>query len=447
MTIPPDHVAIIGAGFSGTLQTIGLLRAGVKRISLIERRTAFGRGVAYSTSNPAHLLNVRTSKMSALDDDPDHFRRWLTERAGSAPHGFASRRDFGDYLADLLDRHRSGSPGTIELRHDQAIEVDCRPDGVTVGLDSGARIIADVAILAIGNLPPHDPPMIAGTSLPPDLYVGDPWSGTSGDGLRPEDMVAVIGTGLTMIDVVLTLEAQGFSGRIVALSRHGLVPHDHDVAAPTNSALWRPATTGAALIREFRARADDIGWRSTVDGIRPYVQELWQAASPAEQARFIRHLRPWWDVHRHRLAPAIAERLESWRRSGRLTIAAGRITGCTADTGSVEIAWRPRGGGTERQLRVRRVINCTGPQGDLLRTREPLLHLLLASGRVRPDRHRLGIDVNPRGETIGVDGRPNPRLLAIGPMTRGAFWEVVAVPDIRVQAAALARRLAGTVGA
>lgn len=440
---PPDHVAVIGGGFSGTLQTISLLQAGVRRISLIERREQFGRGVAYSTTNPSHLLNVRTSNMSAFEHDPDHFQRWLAGRASAAAHGFASRHDFGDYLADLLRHQLEASAGKIELRHDQAVEVDCRSDSVTVALDSGARIDADAAILAIGNLPPHDPPPIAATGLPSDLYIGDPWSGVLGQGLTPNDTVMVVGTALTMIDVVLTLGAEGFDGRVIAVSRHGLVPRAHDATVPLGGAPHRPASTaGKVLIREFRREAERVGWRSAVDGIRPYVQTLWRAASAAEQARFIRHLRPWWDVHRHRLAPVIAERLDDWLRSGRLEVLAGRITGCAPAEGAVKVAWRPRGSNEEQPFPVRRIINCTGPHGDLLRTREPLLHLLLASGRVRPDRHRLGIDVNSRGETVGADGQSNPRLLAIGPMTRGAFWEVVAVPDIRVQAWALARRLA-----
>ena len=439
-----DHVAIVGGGFSGTLQAIGLLRAGVRRISLIERRPGFARGVAYSTSNPAHLLNVRTANMSAFDDDPDHFRRWLAGRAGASADGFASRRDFGDYLAHLLEQAMAGAAGRVELCRDAAVEVDCRPGGVRVGLEGGGRIEADAAILAIGNLPPHDPPGIAGTALPGDLYVADPWSGELTRGLGPDDSVVVIGTGLTMIDVALTLETEGFAGRLIALSRHGLVPRAHDAAPPAGpSAGQRPAPAGAALVRQLRARAARIGWRVAMDGIRPFTQEIWQAASPAEQARFIRHVRPWWDVHRHRLAPQIAARIDALRQSGRLTVIAGKIVGSARTGDAVEITWRPRGGDTPERLRARRIINCTGPHGDLLRTREPLLHLLLASGRVRPDRHRLGIDVNMLGETIGADGRANPRLLAIGPITRGAFWEIVAVPDIRIQTAALAKRLAG----
>ncbi len=441
-----DHVAVIGGGFSGTLQAIALLRAGMPRVSLIERRPAFGRGVAYSTGNPAHLLNVRTSNMSAFDDDPDHFRRWLGARPTGAadPQGFASRHDYGDYLDELLRSATAAAPDRLALHHDGAIEVERGRDGVRILLDGGRRIAADAAILAVGNLPPHDPPGIAGAALPPGVYVVDPWTAPIGERLGPDDTVLLIGTGLTMVDVALGLEAEGFAGRVIALSRHGLLPRAHDVAiAGAAAAMDRPRAKATDLVRRFRRDAQAIGWRTAVDRIRPHVQGLWASAPAAERARFIRHLRPWWDVHRHRLAPAIAARVDAMRASGRLEVIAGRIVDCAARDGAAEIAWRPRGRTEARRLPVGRIVNCTGPQGDLMRTREPLLHLLLASGAVRADRHRLGIDVNASGETIDVNGRANPRLLAIGPMTRGAFWEIVAVPDIRVQTWATARRLAG----
>lgn len=440
-----DHVAIVGGGFSGTLQAIALLRAGVPRVSLIERRPAMARGVAYSTGNPAHLLNVRTANMSAFDDDPDHFRRWLSARTGGADplaQGFASRRDYGDYLADVLRAGMAASPDRLSLVHGHVVEVERRADGMAVLIEDGRRIVADAAILALGNLPPHDPPGIAGAALPADLYAGDPWRDGLADGLGPDDTVLLVGTGLTMVDVALTLEGAGFAGSIVALSRHGLMPRAHDVTAPVRpEAMARPAVTGSALLRHFRRLSAEQGWRTTVDRIRPHVQSLWRGASHDGRSRFIRHLRSWWDVHRHRLSPTVAARIDALRDGGRLSIVAGRIAGCVAGAGEVAVDWRPRGEDVTRRMRVRRIVNCTGPQGDLLRTREPLLHLLLASGSIRPDPHRLGIDVTPDGETIDINGHANPRLLAIGPMTRGAFWEIVAVPDIRVQTRAMACRL------
>ncbi|MHA3793560.1 FAD/NAD(P)-binding protein [Rhizorhabdus wittichii] len=445
---PPriGHVAIIGAGFSGSLQAINLLRHDGPRVTLIERRGSFARGVAYSTPDEAHLLNVRAANMSALPDDPDHFVRWLAAAGKGRPQSFASRRDYGRYLGELLQATMRAAPGRLALRRDDAIELAVRDDGVTVGFAGGERLAADAAVLALGNLPPHDPPGFAVAALPADLYVADPWAGPEAgalaSGLDAEDSVLVVGTGLTMVDVVLSLEAQGFRGRIVAISRRGLAPRVHgDGAMPSSSLAEKPAMHGSALVRFVRERARAVGWRAAVDELRPYTQAMWLSAPLAEQTRFLRHLRPWWDVHRHRLAPEVAARLDALRAAGRLRAVAGKIDAVEARDGRLAVAWRPRHGGAAERLVVRRAINCTGPQGDLLRTREPLLRGLLAAGQVRPDPHRFGIDVTAQAETIDAEGRAHPRLLALGPITRGAFWEIVAVPDIRVQSWSVARRL------
>jgi uncharacterized NAD(P)/FAD-binding protein YdhS len=441
---PPaiEHVAIIGAGFSGTLQAINLLRHDGPRVTLIERREAFARGVAYSTPSPAHLLNVRASNMSALPDDPDHFVRWLVARGAGNPQSFALRRDYGLYLGELLEATRAAAPGRLAMRRDAAAEIRHAGDRMTIGLDSGESVTADAVVLALGNLPPHDPPAFADAALPPDCYIRDPWSTDFTEGLTDEDIVLIIGTGLTMIDVVLTLEASGFGGRIVALSRHGLVPRTHDEAMmPPPAPAEKPAETGSALLRLIRNHAELVGWRAAIDELRPYTQAMWLSAPVEEQKRFLRHLHAWWDVHRHRIAPQVAEQIYAVRRSGRLEIVAGKIDDVALRDGGVTIGYRPRHTNRHETIGARRVINCTGPQGDLLRTREPLLHLLMAAGLIRPDRHRFGIDVNAQAETIGVQDIANPRLLALGSMTRGTFWEIVAVPDIRVQTWAVARRL------
>src|SRR5690606_32793202 len=168
---------------------------------------------------------------------------------------------------------------------------------------------------------------------------------------------------------------------------------------------------------------------------------MWANASEDERARFRRHLRPWWDVHRHRLAPEVADRLEAMQASGRLAVVAGKTLGFTPGARQVEVSWRPRGSDATERLRVRRIVNCTGPLGDLARITDPLLMSLRERGAIRPDAAHLGIGVNGVGQVIGSDGQPSERIYAIGPMTRGAFWEIVAVPDIRRQTWDVARRL------
>jgi uncharacterized NAD(P)/FAD-binding protein YdhS len=436
------HVAIVGAGFSGTLQAINLLRHDGPHATLIERGPAAGRGLAYGAAHPSHLLNVRAGNMSAFPDEPDHFVRWLAARGVAEPAAaFVPRVIYGEYLRELLDEARARAGDRLRLVTGDAVDL-VQDAGVTVRLADGGGVTADAAVLAIGNLPPHTPPGIDPASLSADRYKGDPWAADVADDLSDGDTVLVIGTGLTMVDVVLMLDARGFRGQVVSLSRRGLLPRRHDAPSPP----WRrrperPAMAAAALLADVRARSEEIGWRNAVDELRPFTQGMWANASEPERARFLRHLRPWWDVHRHRLAPSVADRLGAISAAGRLRVLAGNTLACREDADGVTVRYRPRGSDDTRDLQVRRIVNCTGPQGDLLRTREPLLHALATRGVLRPDAEHLGIDVDPAGQVIGADGCVNENLYALGPMTRGAFWEIVAVPDIRRQTWDVARRL------
>lgn len=440
--MPVEHVAIVGAGFSGTLQAINLLRHEGPRATLIERGSRAGEGLAYGAAHPSHVLNVRAGNMSALPDDPGHFARWLETRGvADAATSFASRVTYGVYLREMLDAALAASGGRLTVRYGEVTDAVESDRGIALELADGEAIAADAAVLAVGNLPPHDPPGLADGALPDDLYKGDPWAGDIADGLTSADTVLVVGTGLTMIDVALMLEARGFEGRIVALSRRGLLPRRHEAASDWAKIGDRPATVASGLVRQVRERADAVGWRNAVDELRPFTQPMWANASEAERARFLRHLRPWWDVHRHRLAPEVADRLTAMQDRGQLHVLAGKTVAFTAERGGVRMTWRPRGSDANETMAVRRIVNCTGPLGDLNRTFDPLLVALRERGAIRPDAANLGIDVNGVGQVIGAAGRPSERLYALGPMTRGAFWEIVAVPDIRRQTWDVARRL------
>lgn len=438
------RIVVIGGGFSGTLAAINLLRHGDSRLILVERQPLAGEGLAYGAAHPAHLLNVRAGNMSAFPDDPEHFRRWLIEQGETSdPNPFVPRLRYGDYLRGLLDAARARAAGRFDIVQGNVIDLRRAQGRVDVVLEDGAVIAADAAMLAIGNLPPHAPPGIAAKALPAHLYAGDPWAPGALDGLSDGDPVLAIGTGLTMVDVALALRAKGFGGGVVAISRRGLLPHAHAPAMPPRDPLdEQPRETGAALLRQLRARAGAIGWRPAIDELRPFTQDMWRAAGDGDRARFLRHLRPWWDIHRHRLAPAVSDAVTDLLDTGALVVRAGRIVATHADGDGLAVAWRPRSRDDIRTVRVARVINCTGPQGDLLRADEPLLRNLVARGTIRPDSLRLGIDVDAQSRSIAADGASNDWLYALGPMTRGAFWEIVAVPDIRVQSWSVARRLA-----
>ena len=436
------HVAIIGAGFSGTLQAINLLRHDGPRATLIERAPVAGEGLAYGAAWPDHVLNVRASNMSALPDEPDHFVRWLAangrEEAGAS---FVQRMTYGAYLRDLLDQALKTSGDRLTLVRGDAADVVQSGEGACVTLADGRTIDADAAVLAVGNLPPHDPPGFVGTGLSDERYKSDPWDRGVPQGLTDDDTILLIGTGLTMIDIALLLESSGFKGRIVAMSRRGLVPQQHDAPAMFPKIAERPVAPPSDLVRMVRARGEAVGWRNAVDELRPYTQAMWANASDAERSRFLRHLRPWWDVHRHRLAPQVADRLATMQASGQMTVVAGKTISAVEGPDGIALTWRRRGADTTETMTAQRIVNCTGPQGDLTRTTEQLLASLRDRGVLRPDAARIGLDVDGCARTIAKDGSSNDWLYALGPMTRGAFWEIVAVPDIRQQTWNLARRL------
>ena len=437
------HVAIVGAGFSGTLQAINLLRHDGPRATLIERAEQPGLGLAYGAAQPDHILNVRAGNMSALPDDPGHFVRWLeSEGVVDAARQFAPRRTFGRYLKAMLDDALASCGGRLSIMRGEVTQVNRSNGGARIALADGRVVDADAAVLAVGNLPPHTPPGFDPDVLQPPRYFGDPWAADVTDGLADDDSVLVIGTGLTMIDTVLSLDACGFRGRIVALSRRGLIPRAHEAPGASWDRIGeRPETVASELVASLRTRAGAIGWRNAVDELRPFTQFMWGNASEAERGRFLRHLRPWWDVHRHRLAPEVAAKIEALVANGRLTILSGKTLAARETAAGIAVDWRRRGADATETLTVRRVINCTGPLGDLGRTTDPLLRDLTARGLIRADAHRIGIDVDNQARTIAAGGQPNDWLYALGPMTRGAFWEIVAVPDIRQQTWALARRL------
>ena len=436
------HVAIIGAGFSGTLQAINLLRHDGPRATLIERAPVPGEGLAYGAAWSDHVLNVRAANMSALPDDPDHLVRWLAANGkGDAGATFVQRMTYGAYLRDLLAKALETCGDRLQIVQGDAADVVRAGDGARVTLACGKMIDADAAVLAVGNLPPHDPPGF-GSALSLERYKSDPWARDVATGLSDSDTVLLIGTGLTMVDIALLLESSGFKGKIVALSRRGLVPHRHDAPGPMFPKLAeRPVAPPSELVRQVRARGETIGWRNAVDELRPYTQAMWANGTAAERGRFLRHLRPWWDVHRHRLAPSVADRLAAMIDRGQLQIVAGKTISAVEDDYGVAVTWRPRGQDLPETLVAQRIINCTGPQGDLTRTTEQLLASLQARGVIRADAARIGLDVDGTARTIAADGSSNDWLYALGPMTRGAFWEIVAVPDIRQQTWNLARRL------
>lgn len=431
------HIAIVGAGFSGLLTAVNLLEASAQaRVTLIERRGVFGPGTAYDTGNPQHLLNVRLDNMSAFPDRPGHLADWLAEQPSwRAQDGFITRGVYGDYLRSLLEAALRDAPERLTLVGAEARGLDRQGDGWRIDTTEGG-IVVDQAVLALGNLEPASPPGVDEAVRASPLYVENPWRLEAASAETARNIL-LIGSGLTMVDAALTLRRPG--RRFTALSRHGLFPRAHATVPP-------PPFEGdfsggpAQVLRQMRAASEETDWRAAFDRLRLSARDLWRGWSPAERRRFLRHLRPLWDVHRHRLSPGAARDIHSMLAGGELTVLAGKLTEVRAGE-AIEVAWRPRGRRRAIRDRFDLVVNCTGPLGSIGSSAEPMIRDILNKGHGRPDPLGLGLQVDDDGRLLDGAGRPAHGLHAIGPLTRGAFWEMTAVPDLRGQARDLAARI------
>ena len=463
----PTSVAIVGAGFSGTLVALHLLRRSPQwaRITLIERSSQFGRGQAYNTGNASHLLNVPAGRMSAFHDRPDDFIAYLQRQHRASAEGtggtctdagtFVPRRDFGAYVRHLLNEElkRPDLGDRLDLVRGDVCDIDDTAGPLRLTLDRNRTVEAEMAVLALGNFPPELPPVPCSTGFfDTPFYKADPWAADALAGLDPADPILLIGTGLTTIDAMITLLDAGHTGTIHAVSRRGLLPHRHGGSPSTRPEEQRAYPTSiTALAHVLRdqseqSRAASGTWHHVVDGLRPFTTDVWQAMAIEDRRRFLRHMRPWWDVHRHRLPPAVAARVDAARASGQLRIDAGRFRSFEVADREVVVTYRKRGPADQmEQLRVRRVVNCAGPGADYDRITHPLARALLGRGVVRPDALRLGLDVTGTCALINREGSISRRLFAVGPVTKGQFWEMTAVPDIRRQCEVLAAHLGGLV--
>lgn len=456
-------VAIVGGGFSGAMTAAHLLRhaAAPLRVVLIDTRDRIGRGVAYGTDDPAHLLNVPAGRMSAFPDVPDHFLRWASSRdEGVTAATFLPRSLYGQYVESIIDEAAAhAKAAALERVTDEVSSIDPHRfgAGMVVSLRHGSPVRADAVVLALGNPPARRLPGLAKGDDADERVIGNPWDVGRISSIEPDDRILIVGSGLTMLDVVISLQRQGHQGPVHVISRHGLVPQAHrpeprSVPYELPEGFASRPWTAAGLLRALRAesrRAASVGgdWRDAIDALRPITADLWRALDVTERRRFLSHLSTRWDVHRHRCAPESAAGIGLLREKGWLTVRAGRITTVRpTPRPDVAVAWRPHGERREELLRVDRVVNCTGPETDIAKVDSLLVRRLLSNGMIRRDELGLGVETADNGAVIGADGAASDRVFAVGPWRRAALWESTAVPELRVQAARMAAHLLDFVG-
>ncbi len=453
-------VVIVGGGFSGTMTAAQTLRQAHKtglsvKVILIERRGAIGEGLAYSTRETAHLLNVPAGRMSAWPDRPDDFVQWATQRYGEVrPTDFLPRQWYGEYVRESLlsTADEVGDSAKLVVVFDEVRRIARHPSGGwMVHLAQEASLCADAVVLSVGHRPPSDP-IAKRWSGQRTRFISDPWRPFATNVVGPDDAVIVLGRGLTAVDTVLSLSQKPRRAPITLVSRHGLLPnaHSHTPLAPVDLSSFVSELIAAPggvhtgiLLRQLRRKVRELApagvdWRSIVDGLRPHTALLWQSMAPAQRHVFLSRLRPFWEVHRHRMALAVAEQFHAQLASGAVNLLTGHVESAKAEGDVVSLVIRPRGGDRLIESDASWVINCTGPSPSNSVESNPVIGSLLVSGFLRPDELALGIDTTLDGNAIAADGREVPDLFLVGTLRKSTDWESTAVPELRRQAASAA---------
>ena len=447
------RITIIGGGASGTLLAVNLLMAKVERpiaINLLEKSERVGLGVAYSTDKDTHLLNVPASKMGAFTDDVEHFHRWLAANGYDyAPTDFVPRKVFGMYLRAVLNQAASTSPPTTALCpiDDQATDIEVNQGLAQVQLRSGETIASERVVLAFGNfLPPH--PTVedeAFTSAP--KYFQNPWQPRAYESIEREDSVLIVGTGLSMVDVVLHLHSTGHRGKITAISTRGLLPAVHRLGFTYPSfyeeieSTTRVTDLMKTVMRHIvKAENDSSDWRAVIDSLRPHTQVIWQGLPTAEKRYFMQHLSRYWNTARHRMPPQAAEILDGLREAGRFQVVKGRLRSIKYIAGE-KFSITYAAGGNVSGLSADVLVNCIGSESNFAKIEIPLIQNLLRKGFIRPDDVSLGLKATPDGNIINRDNETSKIISTLGTALKGTLWESTAIPEIRLQAQNLAIRL------
>ncbi len=451
-------VVIIGGGFSGAAIAYHLDRraTGLARIVVVEPRARLGAGLAYSTEDPAHRINVPASRMSLDPDEPQQFEDWLAhtralrddpEARLADGRAFPRRSLFGRYVGEQLGEPISA--GRIEHRRGSVTKVTAGADGYELCLSTGETLDAAIVVIASTHPSPSAPVALRDTLAGDERFIADTTLPSALDAVKSRDRVLIVGAGLTMADIVASLDRRGHSGPITALSRRGQLPGEHADGAPPNfgNFLIDPSRTAVQLLRAVRktvamAEVQGLPWQSVFDVLREQGRGIWTMLEPSERRKVVRHLRSYWDARRFRIAPQVQAVLERRRREGTFRSAAGFVREVRPSTTGVSIVIRSRGAGTDLGGEFDRVIVATGPAHRDISGAHPYLSGLETDGLVALDRLGLGLAVDLRGRALGRQGQATEGLLVGGPLARGTFGELMGLPEVSRYAIDLAREIA-----
>ena len=437
------NIAIIGGGISGTLVVLNCLKRSLVpvEISWFDKTNAFCKGLAYSTLQDYHLLNVRAANKSLFPDEAEHFVNWLaTCYPTYTAKDFVPRKLFGEYALHTYQALKNSNPLVRVAEYaEEVISIKKSGQGFSVTASNAHR--CDRVILAIGNFLPAHPRSKDQEFVSAGNYFQNAFDLSLTATAAQQKQVTIIGSGLTMIDTVLSLESNTYTGHITVISPHAYLPqahHENPLPAVNSFIKENTPYTLSGLyalvnVELKKARSHNLNPHSVIDVMRPHLQELWYALSHEDKQRFLRHLRHKWGVARHRAPAQSMAVIERLIREKRLTVLKGRICNIkTAGTG-FEISYFDHKN-AEKLIHTDVLVNCTGPESNPEKLDFPLIRQLLKDGIIAPDKLKYGLNA-------GKDGEISTNMYTLGPPLKGILWESTAVPEIRAQAQKLAAKI------
>lgn len=441
------HIAIIGSGLSGTICAINLLmQDNPCTITIFEKsNTQWLKGAAYSSALPHQLLNVPATAMSLFEHQPNHFWEWLEQHGYGdtyQPHDFVPRNLYGEYITETFNQAKANSPNDIHTIFQAVTDIQQVADSFMLTTADYQEVAADVVLLCNGNLPAQDPPGITEAARRHAQYAATGWTGNYLPQVGRQDAILIIGTGLTMVDQVLSLHKMGHQGKIYLTSRRGFLPLPHGHAPDYSLSHLENAdlTTALGTLRWIRAEvktATAMGatWISVFNAIRELTPRLWEQWNVAERNRFLRHIKPYWEVHRHRIPPSSAQIIDQLIANGQVSIMPGRLQQIDRTTSGFEATLIAKGSREKQTIQADWICNCTGPHANIRKAGDTLIDNLLDKGLLTTDPLGLGL----------VATAEAPHLFVIGPPSKGTYWECTALREIRRHATAAVRMLTDTV--
>jgi uncharacterized NAD(P)/FAD-binding protein YdhS len=385
--------------------------------------------------------------MGAFPEDPAGFFTWLTSNGYTCSgEDFVSRDLFGRYLSSLL-AHTAANTHHAALTHVRDEACDITFDQATaefhITLAKHPTLTIDLCVLALGNMKRSSL-----NGIPVATMFRSPYDPESYDDVAKLKTLLIVGTGLTAVDAILEAEGRGFTGHYTMVSRHGYLPRPHEAIDPTASTPIHPIFASREELLSLSLRqltrlvtkdSRHLGSsQSCITALRPHIQSLWSGFSMRDKKCFLRHLRPFWEIHRHRIPAPHWQKLQELLKTKRLTIRAGSIRSATRSSEGVTVQVTPPLISAPAYFDA--AILCAGPEGDLAKIDLPLVQNLLARGILVRGELGMGADLSQSS----LPPHAHARLKIIGPLQREALWEITAVRELRSEAARLAQEIAAT---